>query len=339
VLIATRAWRALRGGLEYGLLRAPLRPELRPQLAQCLNQWLFLVLAGVTIMLGTFAPFAVVGDALSQGEYLAFRIGVWAAIAVIAALALVPRRRVYVPTNVLVALGSVFLAIQVARINLPPHDAVVIDSPLTGEWYVVHGGRSSLLNGGHYVLKAQRDALDLVKLANGRTYEGDRDRLTSYAAFGQTVRAPADGRVTFAADGIADQPIGSSDTVQPAGNHVIVDIGGGRYVMLAHLRRGSLGVAQGDRVQRGQPIAEVGNSGNTSEPHLHIQVQNEPTFDIEQSSYNKPWYLVTNTVIGAGSLRTYPILFRNVALTRGGDTRTPTEADVRRGDRIRRIDG
>lgn len=336
VMMATRTWRAFRGGLEYGLLRHPLRRELRPQLAQCLNQWLFLILAGVTILLGTFAPFAVVGDGLSQGGYLAFRIGVWAGIVVMAALALVPRQRVYVATNVLVALGSIFLAVQVARIKLPPRDAVVIDSPVNGEWYVVHGGRSSLFNSGHYLLKAQRDALDLVKLANGRTYKRDKDRLTSYAAFGETVRAPSDGRVTFAVDGILDQPIGSSDAVHPAGNHLIIDIGSGRYVMMGHLKRGSIGVALGERVRRGQPIAEVGNSGNTSEPHLHLQIQNEPTFDISQSSYDKPWYVVTNTVIGAGSLRTYPILFRNVALTRRDDERRPIEADVRRGDRIRR---
>jgi hypothetical protein len=61
--------------------------------------------------------------------------------------------------------------------------------------------------------------------------------------------------------------------------------------------------------------------------------------DCISGSYNKPWYLVTNTVIGAGSLRTYPILFRNVALVRGGDERRPVEADVKRGDRFRRIGG
>src|SRR3546814_21165157 len=60
------------------------------------------------------------------------------------------------------------------------------------------------------------------------------------------------------------------------GNHVIVDHGDGTYVAYAHLRRGSLLVGVGDRVQAGQPLGEVGNSGNSSEPHLHVQLTDSP---------------------------------------------------------------
>ncbi|HEY9555688.1 MAG TPA: M23 family metallopeptidase [Acidimicrobiales bacterium] len=60
------------------------------------------------------------------------------------------------------------------------------------------------------------------------------------------------------------------------GNHVIVDHGDGTYVAYAHLRRGSLLVGVGDRVQAGQQLGEVGNSGNSSEPHLHVQLMDSP---------------------------------------------------------------
>jgi murein DD-endopeptidase MepM/ murein hydrolase activator NlpD len=61
------------------------------------------------------------------------------------------------------------------------------------------------------------------------------------------------------------------------GNHVVLDLGGGVYAALAHLRRGSLLVRRGDRVAAGQQLAECGNSGNSAEPHLHFQLMDHPS--------------------------------------------------------------
>jgi hypothetical protein len=61
------------------------------------------------------------------------------------------------------------------------------------------------------------------------------------------------------------------------GNHVVVDHGDGVYSAYAHLRRRSLRVAVGDRLRAGQQLAEVGNSGNSTEPHLHVQLMDDPT--------------------------------------------------------------
>jgi murein DD-endopeptidase MepM/ murein hydrolase activator NlpD len=61
------------------------------------------------------------------------------------------------------------------------------------------------------------------------------------------------------------------------GNHLVLDLGGGVYAALAHLRRGSVRVRPGDRVAAGQPLAECGNSGNSSEPHLHFQLMDHPS--------------------------------------------------------------
>jgi Peptidase family M23 len=74
------------------------------------------------------------------------------------------------------------------------------------------------------------------------------------------------------ADG-PDLPVGETDSRYQAGNHVVIDIGGARYILMGHLRAGSVQVRVGDRVRTGQPIARVGNTDDTSEPHVHIQAQ------------------------------------------------------------------
>src|SRR5215218_6598874 len=130
--VASRAWHARRGGLEYGLLRHPFRRELRPYLLQCLNRWLFLALFGATILAGTFTLVpAQVGSLFSLPlpelipyQPLVIALGVGALV--MAALALVPGRRVQVATNALVAIGTVFLAVHLVRIYTSPNDPVAL---------------------------------------------------------------------------------------------------------------------------------------------------------------------------------------------------------------------
>jgi hypothetical protein len=240
----------------------------------------------------------------------------WGCITLLIALELFPRERLSLSFNLLFALGWAFLGVQLAHVQLPPSaaEAVLLDPPFHGEWYIFHGGRSTLMN-HHYALRQQRHALDILKLTEGRPCKGDPSKLESYAAFGQDLLAPADGVIAAVIHDQPDQPIGGSDVSQPAGNRVVIEIAPERFVMLAHLLKDSAVVAKGDRVARGQRVARCGNSGNTSEPHLHLQVQNRADFE-------------------ANDLRTFPILFRNVMLGRGGHTRQSPKADVRRNDRI-----
>jgi len=147
--------------------------------------------------------------------------------------------------------------------------------PLEGEWYVVQGGGRPLNH--HARVPEQRGAVDLVGLGRyGTRTRRDRE-LTAFAAYGRAVRSPCDGRVVSAEDGIEDQDArpGGRARYQPAyGNHVFIDTGR-EIVKLAHLRPGSLTVRQGDMVRVGQLIGETGNSGNTTEPHLHLHAERD----------------------------------------------------------------
>ena len=278
---------------------------------------------GAAILAGTFALVpALVALLLSlplpdRIPYPPLVISLGAGALVMAAFALIPRRRVQVATNVLVAIGTVFLAIQLVRIYTPPADPVVVDSPLTGEWAMLAGGRSALIS-HHYQTPIVSNAVDFVRLdEEGRGHDGDRKRETAWYGFDEPVLSPADGTVVSVSDVHPDEPVGNTGQKPSYGNHILLDIGGGHYAVLAHLQQGSARVTEGERVRLGQQIAAVGDSGDSLVPHLHFQVQDSPDFG-EQ-------------------VRTVPIVFRNVVLIRGGRESTSAEADLRRGDHIRRI--
>jgi murein DD-endopeptidase MepM/ murein hydrolase activator NlpD len=63
-----------------------------------------------------------------------------------------------------------------------------------------------------------------------------------------------------------------------AGNHVVVDIGYGLYALYAHMRPGTIKVKLGDLVKAGQVLGHIGNTGNSTEPHLHEHIDNQPSF-------------------------------------------------------------
>lgn len=149
--------------------------------------------------------------------------------------------------------------------------------PFEGEWFVVWGGRT-LEQNYHAVSRGQRFAHDLVKLVNGKTRRGDSGALDSYYCWNQKILAPAAGRVVDAVDGLPDQAIGTTNAAQPDGNHVMLDLGHDEYALLAHFRQGSVRVKAGDLVEAGTELGRCGNSGNTSEPHLHFHLQNHPRF-------------------------------------------------------------
>jgi len=94
----------------------------------------------------------------------------------------------------------------------------------------------------------------------------------AYRVFGAAIHAPCSGVVLATTDGIPDQPAGILNREQMAGNHVILWCES-YEVMLGHMRRGSVRVAPGRTARAGDIIGEVGNTGNSDEPHLHISAQ------------------------------------------------------------------
>lgn len=154
--------------------------------------------------------------------------------------------------------------------------------PFDGEWTVVNGSHEKA-HSHSWGIYGQRYAYDFVVTdETARTHEGDGSRAEQYHCWDRPILAPAAGVVVEASDGHRDYPKagGRMDPLQRdiRGNYVVLDHGDGEYSVLAHLREGSLLVAEGDRVERGQRLGRCGNSGNSSEPHLHYHVQDRRSF-------------------------------------------------------------
>ena len=166
-----------------------------------------------------------------------------------------------------------------------------ISAPFHGEWAAFNGpsnssGHRRLVRGldGHTAI-GQRFAIDFLRLdATGKSFHGDSLKNESYYAYGTQLMAVADGVIAATKDSIPQNVPGAMSRAVPitmttvGGNYVAIDIGHGRYALYAHLQPGSLRVKVGDHVKRGQVIALLGNSGNSTEPHVHFQVADGPTF-------------------------------------------------------------
>jgi hypothetical protein len=147
-----------------------------------------------------------------------------------------------------------------------------LDGPITVAW----GGPTPAVN-YHAVIPDQRWAYDLLVTSNGRSYREDGSRLEHYYVYGRPVRAPADGTVHMVHDGEPERPIGHWQFVRTAGNHVVLEVAPSEFLFIAHMQPGSITVAPGDRVMAGHVLGLVGNTGNSSEPHVHLHLQDTPT--------------------------------------------------------------
>jgi murein DD-endopeptidase len=141
------------------------------------------------------------------------------------------------------------------------------------------GHRRALIPIGGVPSIAQRFAIDWVRVNDtDSTYSGDRLKNENYIAEGNDAIAVANGRIVAVKDGLPENVPGLNSRAVPitletvGGNHVIIDIGGGRYAFYAHLKPGAIRVKVGDTVKKGQVIGLVGNTGNSTEPHLHFHI-------------------------------------------------------------------
>ncbi len=171
------------------------------------------------------------------------------------------------------ALATAVIVITHLVLHRPPAaPALEIAFPLrAGSYFIASAGRWRLTN-GHVSSPAQRYALDITRLngAAARAWGLYPARHSAYRIFGAPVNAPCEGRVEEAVDGFPDLPIGERGSVVPGGNYVLLRVPGDIQIKLSHFQRGSLAVKSGDFVAAGDFLGRAGNSGNTSEPHLHI---------------------------------------------------------------------
>jgi len=148
--------------------------------------------------------------------------------------------------------------------------------PFNNSWYVVWGGRT-INDNYHASLTDQRFAIDVVQIENGSTFMGDGTRNEHYYCYGDTLYAPAFGRITEMKNTVAENIPGETNTNELFGNYVIIEHGNDEYSVLAHMITNSIVVNPGNTVSKGDVIGLCGNSGNSTEPHLHYHLQNSPS--------------------------------------------------------------
>lgn len=215
----------------------------------------------------------------------------------------------FLPAMIVLALMVATTALQ-ARAAAPrgePRSPVEVEPPVTGRWTALNSPVDQVPSHGTHVY-GQTYAIDIV--ADPETGEGEAParpeflrlwppfrRNRAFPAFGAPLLAVADATVVAASDGQRDHLSRSSllglvylmliegnirsiaGAHRVIGNHVILGLGDGTYAVYAHARRGSLRVKAGDTVRAGQQIARCGNSGNSSEPHLHVHLMDSPDLD------------------------------------------------------------
>ncbi len=176
----------------------------------------------------------------------------------------------------------------VAPVTVSTRTPIEVDPPVRGPGWLdgngccvvtPHRGAVSPLAGQFWA--AERFAIDYVQLdADGKLYVGDATRNESYPYFGADILAAGDGPVVAVVDDLPEQTPGTNPSglkvTEYAGNHVVQYLGGGNYALYAHLQPGSISVRPGDTLTRGQSIAKLGNSGNSSSAHLHFHVMDGP---------------------------------------------------------------
>ncbi len=216
--------------------------------------------------------------------------------------------------------ASVSLGREIARLS----------PPLRGEWLAVNGPsnvsghRRAAIGLNGTVAIGQRFAIDFVQVDDsGSTLRGDRLKNERYYAEGSTVYSVADGIVVETKDSIPENVPGPQSRAVPitlvtvGGNHIVVDIGDSRFAFYAHLKPGSLRVRPGDRVQRGQAIGLVGNSGNSTEPHLHFHLADAAALGTSTlGAEGIPYALETLEVVGRCAIvSTFPRCARGTPVT------------------------
>ncbi|MQA74578.1 MAG: peptidoglycan DD-metalloendopeptidase family protein [Solirubrobacterales bacterium] len=177
---------------------------------------------------------------------------------------------------------------------------IEVAAPLRGSGWLTGNGccgdpssphRNLLLAANGRYVTPEIFAIDFIRVVGGRLYEGDGTQNTDHFSYGTPIHAAAAGTVVTAVDDRPEVPPGQSAVGNPTvhksadfgGNHVVVRIAPGTYAAYVHMQTGSIRVKRGQRVRTGQVIGRLGNSGNTTAPHLHFGIQDGPSLSTSNS--------------------------------------------------------
>jgi biotin carboxyl carrier protein len=198
---------------------------------------------------------------------------------------------------------------RLGRTNPATDAPPVVGAPVpAGTWYVSEGccaddthHRRGIEPVNGVLEVPNRYAIDFYKLDDQhRTWIGDPSQLGSYLSYRQPILSAAAGTVVAAQDGLANSaeipaPTNLATVEETVGNHVIVQMSDGVYVLYAHMDPGSVAVRVGDQVSRGQQLGLIGNSGISTTPHLHFQILTTPTYFPADST---PYVFDSFTLLG-----------------------------------------
>jgi hypothetical protein len=175
------------------------------------------------------------------------------------------------------------IAILRSRVSNIVTPSIPMSLPFEDYWTVINGGNEKL-SSHSWNLITQRYAYDLIIInKDGKKYDADASKAENYYAFGQDVLAPADGEVIKVQNYLPDYTYAGTGTINlrtrdMRGNYLVIRHTDQVYSFIAHLKQDSCIVKPGDFVKCGQVIAQCGNSGHSTEPHIHFHVQDHPNF-------------------------------------------------------------
>jgi murein DD-endopeptidase MepM/ murein hydrolase activator NlpD len=161
--------------------------------------------------------------------------------------------------------------------------------PCDGPRVITQGFDGKLTHRGPW-----RHALDFEDRANGRVWSSDGARLEDFAIFETPVLSPCDGVVARVFNSILDNEPGGNNPDSNWGNFILLHADHGIFVLLAHLKRDSIAVAEGRRVARGEVLGRCGNSGRSPVPHLHVHAQDTGVLGAATRSFCLSHYLSRN---------------------------------------------
>ncbi len=154
------------------------------------------------------------------------------------------------------------------RLRYPGGERTLI-LPFAGKWTVWQGFDGEWTHKGNW-----RFACDFVIAGDdGKTHGGDGAKLEDFHCYKKPVLSPVRGRIAQIIDDLPDSEIGKIDETNKWGNVVIIEDPRGFFVELSHFAEKSIRVKKGEWVERGAVLGLCGNSGNSPQPHIHVQVQ------------------------------------------------------------------